>query len=117
LKAQDGGWVGVVDWRSIVVSEEVRIVKLDDVSPDIAEESWSLYWAETKSTSAYFERFLREPLAVLKDEIPGVDDTWHVSTNVVNAHVPLTQNTVCRVSMVMPDEKLVLNLLYKHPQG
>jgi hypothetical protein len=97
-----------------VVSEEVRLVKLDDVSPEIAEENWSLYWAEAKSESAYFERFLREPLTVLKDEIPGLDDSWRVTTNVVNHHVPLTQNTVCRVSMVMPEEKLVLNLLYKH---
>lgn len=97
-----------------MASAEVRVVRLDDVSPDIAEEDWSLYWAETKSESSYFEGFLREPLAVLRDEIPGIDESWTVTTNIVNHHVPLHQSTVCRVSMVIPEEKLVINLLYKH---
>jgi hypothetical protein len=94
-----------------------RVVRIDDSVPEIADENWSLYWSEMKSTSDYFEMLLRQPLAVVKDEIPQVDDTWHVTTQVLNHHVPLTRDPVCRLTMVMPEEKMVLNLLYKHRPG
>jgi hypothetical protein len=100
-----------------MASADVRIVKIDDLSPDIAEEGWSLYWAETKSTSEYFREFLLDPLTVLTNEIPEVDRSWHLITNVINHHVPLKQNLVCRVSMVMPEDKTVLNILYKHREA
>jgi hypothetical protein len=99
---------------SAMAREENEWVKIDDAAPDIAEESWSLYWGEAKSSSPYFEKLLRQPLAVLRDEIEGVGSDWHVTTQMINSHVPFTTSPVCRVAMVMPEEKEVLLLLYKH---
>ncbi len=90
-------------------------VKLDDVSPEIRDETWSLWWGETKSESRYFEQLLRHPLAVLSHELDGVGDDWHVITNIINHHVALQQDTVCRLAMVMPEQKTVLLVFYKHP--
>ena len=63
-------------------------VKLDDVSDQVRGENWSLYWGEAKSDSDYFARLLREPLAVLQEEIDGVGPDWRVITQMVNHHVP-----------------------------
>lgn len=89
-------------------------VNLDEVSPEIRDESWSLYWGEASSESDYFDRLLREPLAVLQEEFEPIGPDWHVITNVVNHHVPLRSNIVCRVAMVMPIHKTVLLIFYKH---
>jgi len=97
-----------------VARPENEWVKIDDVSPDIEAESWSLYWGEAKSTSPYFERLLRDPLAVLRDEIEGVGHDWHVTTQMLNSHIPHTVDAVCRIAMVMPEEKAVQLLFYKH---
>lgn len=90
-------------------------IKLDDVAEQIREENWSLYWGEAKSESEYFERLLREPLAVLVEELDEVEDDWHVISQFINHHFPHYVNWVCRVAMVMPEVKTVLVTFYKHP--
>jgi len=97
------------------MAERGEWIKLDDVCEEIAEESWSLYWGEAKSESEYFERLLREPLDVLVEEIDGIELDWHVITHVVNHHIPLKRNLVCRVLMVMPEIKTAQLTYYKHP--
>ncbi len=92
-------------------------VKLDDVSDQVRGENWSLYWGEAKSDSDYFARLLREPLAVLQEEIDGVGPDWRVITQMVNHHVPYVSDAVCRVALVMPEEKTVLLIFYKHRPG
>jgi hypothetical protein len=90
-------------------------VKLDDVSEEIRNESWSLYWAEAKSESDRFEQLLRDPLPILVEEIDEVEGDWHVMSQFVSHHFPHKKSLVCRVAMVMPELKTVLLIYYKHP--
>jgi hypothetical protein len=90
-------------------------VKLDDVSEQIRDESWSLYWAETKSESDRFESLMRDPLSILSEEIEEIEDDWRVISQFINHHIPFRQSLVCRVAMVMPEVKTVLLTYYKHP--
>lgn len=90
-------------------------VKLDDVSEQIREENWSLYWAEAKSESDRFEQLLRDPLSILVEDLDEVEDDWHVISQFINHHLPHRQNLVCRVAMVMPEIKTALLTYYKHP--
>lgn len=90
-------------------------VKLDDVSEQIRDENWSLYWAEAKSESDRFEGLLRDPLSILVEELDEVEDDWHVISQFVNHQFPHIRNEVCRVAMVMPEIKTALLTYYKHP--
>jgi hypothetical protein len=93
-------------------------VKIDDVCEPIREENWSLYWQENKSESEEFERLLREPLEVLKEEVDEIEDDWHVITQIVNHHIPIKKSPICLVGMVMPEDKIALLIFYKHrPEG
>jgi hypothetical protein len=89
-------------------------VYLDELSPDIRDEPWSLYWKEWKSGTPEFEALLHDPLEVLSKQIPGVTREWTVATEFVNHERGLSNNIVCKLAMVMPDEKRVLLLFYKH---
>ena len=70
-----------------------------------------------RASPTYFARLVREPLAVMREEIDDVGEDWHVITNFINHHVPFHTDAVCRVAMVMPEEKTVLLTLYKHRPG
>jgi hypothetical protein len=91
-----------------------RSAKLDDVSEEIREEPWSLYWSEDKSDSANFENFIRNPIPELKEHIPEIDDSWEVVTTLANHERGFMVDAYCRTSMVIPEKKLVINTVYKH---
>jgi len=97
------------------MDERSEWVKLDDVSEQIREENWSLYWAEAKSESDRFERLLRDPLSILAEELDEVEDDWHVISQFINHQFPHHQSPVCRIAMVMPEIRTVLLTYYKHP--
>ena len=90
-----------------------KSVKIDDYVEEVAEEPWSLYWSEHKTDSDDFDRFWRNPKEYLQQQI-GVPDDYQVETQVVNHQVGLMVDPVCRITLVMPREKRVLTLLYKH---
>ncbi|HEU5252619.1 MAG TPA: hypothetical protein VFU16_04735 [Solirubrobacterales bacterium] len=92
-------------------------IKLDDVSEQIREENWSLYWAETKTESDRFELLVRDPLRILVEELDEVEEDWHVISQFINHHFPHKQNWICRVVIVMPEIKTALLTYYKHPEG
>jgi hypothetical protein len=94
--------------------ERAEWTKLDDVSEQIRDENWSLYWQENKSESDRFEAMLRDPLGVLREEIDEIEDDWNIFTQVVNHHIPIKKSWVCLVAMVMPEEKAALLTYYKH---
>jgi len=97
------------------MDERSEWVKLDDVSEQIRNENWSLYWAEAKSESDRFEQLLRDPLPILVEELDEVEDDWHVISQFISHHFPHRQSLVCRVVMVMPEIKTALLTYYKHP--
>lgn len=88
--------------------------KLDNVSQNIANEPWSLYWNEMKSGSHEFEDFLHNPLPTLIKVLDGVDDTWTVETKIRNHEKGLLINAVCTVAMADPQKKIVYLTLFKH---
>lgn len=89
-------------------------VKIDDVSPEINDEPWSLYWAEFKSGTDEYETFLHDPLTHFKDVFEGVDDDWQVTTILANHQRPLTVSAHCWPTFVFPETKSILSVAYKH---
>jgi hypothetical protein len=94
--------------------ETRRWVSIDEVSTEIREEPWSLYWREWKSGTAEFERFLHEPLSVLSEELDGVASDWSVTTQIINHDHGLGMTAVCSLAMVVPENKTALLTIYKH---
>lgn len=88
--------------------------KLDDVSKNIGNEPWSLYWHEFKSGTKEFEDFLHNPIELLTTAADGVDSTFAVQTTVLNHENGLRGSAVCTVAIVDPDKKRVYLTLYKH---
>ncbi|MGW4381419.1 hypothetical protein [Kitasatospora sp. NPDC004531] len=87
---------------------------IDDVSDDIRAEPWSMYWREWKSESEEFGRFLREPVKVLADEVPGVERDWTVTSTIANHHVGIGASPICIVAVSVPEERRVYLWMYKH---
>lgn len=88
--------------------------KLDDVSDDIRDEPWSMYWREWKSNSDEFRDFLEYPVGVLAEEIDEVAPDWTVTTTIANHNVGLRRNPICIVAITVPEERRVYLWLYKH---
>jgi hypothetical protein len=78
--------------------------KLDNVSKNIAEEPWSLYWNEFKSGTKEFENFLHDPLKTLVTAVDGVDRKFTVNTTVVNHEKGLNLSAVCSLCIVDPEK-------------
>lgn len=89
-------------------------VKIDNVSREIEEEPWSLYWTEMKSESDEFEAFLRNPRESLMSGIREVRDDFAITTEHLNHEVGFRTSAVCQVVMVMPEERRVKVMTYKH---
>ena len=90
-------------------------VLVDDHVKEIKAEPWSLYWREWSSSSTEFQDFLVDPLkTIIADKIKGVSQTWSVNTEVLNHAIPLKMREVCLLMIVMPKEKRIKLLLYKH---
>ena len=90
--------------------------KLDDVSSNIAQEPWSLYWNEMKSGSREFEDFLHDPLSRMVGVFSDVDKSWSVQTNIIGHEIGLSEDLVCKLALVDPRRKTVFLTLYKHPK-
>ncbi|MFE9883274.1 hypothetical protein [Streptomyces sp. NPDC005784] len=88
--------------------------KIDDVSQEIRDEPWSMYWREWKTGSDPFEEFLHDPVGVLAEEIAEVGPDWTVTTTVANHQVGLRASPICIVAMVVPNERRAYLWLYKH---
>jgi hypothetical protein len=92
--------------------------KIDDVSKDIRDEPWSMYWREWKTGSEPFEKFLHDPVRMLADELTEVEQDWSVTTTVANHQVGLSRSPICIVATVVPEERRAYLWLYKHaPEG
>lgn len=89
-------------------------VKVDDFIREILEEPWSMYWAEMKSTSEEFLDFLKDPIKSLSSDIEDVDNDFQVTSEILNHDAGLTECAVCTVGIVMPIEKRVKIMMYKH---
>lgn len=63
--------------------------RIDDVSKDIADEPWSMYWNEMKSGTEEFEEFLHKPMRVLQNTLDGVDNSFTIQTNILNHEIGL----------------------------
>ncbi|ADQ69399.1 hypothetical protein C499_12535 [Halogeometricum borinquense DSM 11551] len=96
------------------LSGDLDWVSIDESVPEIDEEPWNLYWHEFKSGSDEFEKFIHNPLAVLANSIEEVDESFHITTNIVNHHRGLAMTEVCTMPMVMAEYETVHVLLYKH---
>jgi hypothetical protein len=90
--------------------------KLDNLSKNIAEEPWSLYWREMKSGTETFEHFLHEPLQHVADDFDEVDKSWTVQTQIIGHEIGLYAHAVCSIALVDPRRKTVFLTLYKHPR-
>ncbi|MFD5552725.1 hypothetical protein ACFWIA_02665 [Streptomyces sp. NPDC127068] len=88
--------------------------KIDDVSQEIREEPWSLYWREWKTGTEPFEELLHDPVGVLAEQIEEVGPDWTVTTTVANHHVGLKASPICIVATVVPNERRAYLWLYKH---
>jgi hypothetical protein len=88
--------------------------KLDDVSKNIADEPWSLYWSEYKSGTEEFEDFLHDPLSVLVKACSGVDRTWNVQTSIIGHEIGFRKDAVCSTVLVDPIRKIAYVTFYKH---
>jgi hypothetical protein len=88
--------------------------KLDDVSQNIRNEPWSLYWSEKKTGTPEFERFLHDPLSEFVEEFSGVTRDWTVQTNILNHEIGLLGRSSCNLALVDPDKKIIYLSIYKH---
>jgi hypothetical protein len=87
--------------------------KLDDVSQNIREEPWSLYWREWKSGTRAFEDFLHDPGKELVRS--GLARRgYSVQTNIINHERGLRVTAVCTMVIVDPRSKAAYITLYKH---
>ena len=89
-------------------------VRVDDSVPEIADEPWSLFWHEFKSDAVEFDRILKDPLSVLKQDFPEIDETWNINTELLNHQAGLLLSAVCSATFVFPEIKMVKILYYKH---
>lgn len=89
-------------------------IKIDEQSPQIKAEPWSLYWREMKSESPEFRDFLLNPLPFLKAEVPEIDESYQISTNILNHEKGLVISAVCTMVTIIPDKKQVILTFYKH---
>jgi hypothetical protein len=89
-------------------------VKIDDVSQEIRDEPWSLYWAEFKSGTEEYERFLHDPLAHFKEVFDGVEDDWRITTVLANHERPMNITSHCWPTFVFPETKTIVSVAYKH---
>jgi len=89
-------------------------ILVDDHLKEIADEPWSLYWREFKSDTDEFRSFLLDPKPILMNEIPRVSEDYQVSSEILNHEISLRYQAVCTLGIVMPDEKRVKLLFYKH---
>jgi len=90
-----------------------RFVKVDDHVAEVAEEDWSVYWAEHKSDTSDFQEFLRNPKPVLQERL-GIADDYRIETTIVNHEIGMAISSVCSLISVFPRERLIYLLLYKH---
>jgi hypothetical protein len=88
--------------------------KLDDVSENIKNEPWSLYWSEMKTDTPEFEQFLHDPLSELVGSLSGVTRAWTVQTNILNHEFGLLGSSACKLALVDPDKNVVYLTIYKH---
>jgi hypothetical protein len=91
--------------------------KLDDVSPKIAKEPWSLYLGEMKSGTQEFEDFLHDPLSDMAGVLNEVDKSWNIQTNMIGHEIGLFSDAVIKLALVDPRRKMVFLTLYKHPRS
>ncbi len=88
--------------------------KLDDVSTNINNEPWSLYWSEIKTGTQEFEDFIHNPLGELTTVIGGINADWKVQTQMLGHEIGLLVDAVCRLVLVDPRSKTLYLTLYKH---
>jgi hypothetical protein len=91
--------------------------KLDDVSQNIKDEPWSLYWNEMKTGTPEFEQFIHDPLSSLTGALAGVTQTWTVQTNILNHEAGLMVSHACQLALVDPGKNTVYLTIYKHLKG
>jgi hypothetical protein len=85
------------------VGGQATWVRIDDFVQEIRDEPWSMYWTEWKSGTNEFQNFLLDPLnTMIADRIEAVSNSWSVNW------------AVCTILIVMPQEKQVKVLLFKH---
>lgn len=92
----------------------MELQKIDAVAPYIADEPWSMYWAEFKSGTQEFEDFLHNPLEFYVENIEEVDDSWSIQTDILCHEHGIVESAVCKITFVLPKYKLVKATLYKH---
>ena len=91
--------------------------KLDDVSANIANKPWSLYWSEMKSGTKEFENFLHDPLSDMTGVLSEVEKSWSIQTTIIGHEIGLSQDLVSKLALVDPRRKMVFLTLYKHPRS
>ncbi len=91
-----------------------RWISVDANVRQLAEESWSTYWAEMTASESI--EFLQDPKAELVRE-GIIGDDYRVQTHIVNSDIKAVSDPVCKLLLVFPDEKLALLTVYKHPPG
>ena len=81
-----------------------------------------LFAKRFKSSSPNSEWFLHDPLRVLASELDlgpdapyRIDDSWMVTTFVVNHHRKLNRIHLFATAVVAPDERTVALTIYKQP--
>lgn len=88
-----------------------RWVSVDQHVKQLAEESWSTYWAEMSADESL--EFLKDPKSELV--VQGiVGDDFRVQTHVVNSDVAVASGPVCTLLLVFPQEKLAQLTVYRH---
>jgi len=87
-------------------------VSVDQHVQQLADESWSTYWAEMSANESL--EFLQDP----KKELVGtglIGDDFRVQAHVINSDVAMPSGPVCTLLLVFPREKLAHLTVYRHP--